>query len=197
MSMCSGITKTAQRNSLLKPLGVSRTSMRCLVVFFFLVVFFWGGVGGWQWGRERNKLYESRQNKTNKKQTHTTKKKTFVSVSRASSLDNIRLERRTNKRRRTSGADVLKKGFRTTAPDLYKNNGLMYCQKRRHFMFVNIPPAVVVDVRDNCWFNSNCSVLICTGVVSDINVTACTLLQKVLKTVFFLFVSIVFLNHAF
>lgn len=77
-------------------------------------------------------------------------------------------------------------GFQTTEPDLHKNTGLMYCQKRRHFMFVNIPPAVVVDVRDDCWFNSNCSVVICTGVVSDINVTACTLLQKVLKTVFLL-----------
>lgn len=54
--------------------------------------------------------------------------------------------------------------------------------------FVNIRPTVVSDVRYNCWFNSSCCyVIICTGVVPEISVTACMLLNALNNSISFLF----------
>lgn len=53
--------------------------------------------------------------------------------------------------------------------------------------FVNIRPTVVSDVRYNCWFNSSCCyVIICTGVVPEISVTACMLLNALNNRISFL-----------
>lgn len=55
---------------------------------------------------------------------------------------------------------------------------LMATYTAKKFKFVNIQPTAVSDVRYNCWFNSSCRyVIICTGVVPELSVTACMLLN--------------------
>lgn len=55
---------------------------------------------------------------------------------------------------------------------------LMATYTAKKLKFVNIQPTAVSDVRYNCWFNSSCRyVIICTGVVPELSVTACMLLN--------------------
>lgn len=56
----------------------------------------------------------------------------------------------------------------------------------KKLQFVNIRPTVVSDVRYDCWFNSSCCyVIICTGVVPEISVTACMLLNALNNSISF------------